>query len=215
MTSSARTWRAAGRSTVWNLRSGPRTPPRSTSSAISRIGESARFRWRSAAARASGRASSPRCRWARATSTAIQSRLRGYRVDKADPYGFSSRAAARDRVGGLRPRLRLGRHGVDGGAPGPKRARRARCRSTRFTWARGCACRKRKTAGSPTESSPRSWPPTRALRVHARRALAVAEHPFYPSWGYQVTGFFAPTSRFGTPQDFMWFVDHLHQEGSA
>ena len=43
--------------------------------------------------------------------------------------------------------------------------------------------------------------------------LPVAEHPFGGSWGYQVSSYYAPTARYGTPDDFRWFVDHLHQRG--
>jgi 1,4-alpha-glucan branching enzyme len=43
--------------------------------------------------------------------------------------------------------------------------------------------------------------------------LPVMEHPFYGSWGYESLGFFAPTSRYGSPQDFMYLVDCLHQHG--
>jgi len=63
------------------------------------------------------------------------------------------------------------------------------------------------------ELAPRLAQHVRALGFTHVELLPVAEHPFSGSWGYQVTGYYAPTARYGTPDDFRFFVDHLHQQG--
>src|SRR5207248_3126055 len=63
------------------------------------------------------------------------------------------------------------------------------------------------------ELAPRLADYVRGLGFTHVEFMPVMEHPFYGSWGYQVTGYFAPSSRYGTPQDFMFLIDHLHQNG--
>ncbi len=63
------------------------------------------------------------------------------------------------------------------------------------------------------ELAPRLASYVREMGFTHVQLLPVMEHPFYGSWGYQTTGYFAPSARFGTPQDFMFLVDTLHQAG--
>jgi 1,4-alpha-glucan branching enzyme len=63
------------------------------------------------------------------------------------------------------------------------------------------------------EIAPRLAEHLKALNFTHVELLPVMEHPFFGSWGYQSTGYFAPTSRYGTPQDLMAMIDLLHHEG--
>jgi len=63
------------------------------------------------------------------------------------------------------------------------------------------------------EAAPRLAAHAKKLGFTHIELLPVAEHPFAGSWGYQVSGYYAPTARFGTPDDFRFFVDHCHREG--
>jgi 1,4-alpha-glucan branching enzyme len=63
------------------------------------------------------------------------------------------------------------------------------------------------------ELAPRLCAHVKALGFTHIELMPVAEHPFSGSWGYQVSGYYAPTSRFGSPDDFRFFVDHCHANG--
>jgi 1,4-alpha-glucan branching enzyme len=143
----------------------------------------------------------------------VSSRYNGYRVEKADPFAFRQEHAPR--TASVVHDLAYSWEDNDWMA-----ARR------RHNSARGPISVYEVHLGSwmrvPEEGN--RWLSYRELAPklagHVRQTgfthvefLPVMEHPFYGSWGYQVTGFFAPTSRYGSPQDFMFLVDYLHQQG--
>jgi 1,4-alpha-glucan branching enzyme len=141
----------------------------------------------------------------------IRSRERGYAVDKADPFAFRSEVppATGSVVWDLEYRWGDGAWMKDRAARNALAAPMSIYEVHLGSWRRGEGGR---ILGY-REIAPLLAEYVKELGFTHVEFLPVMEHPFYGSWGYQCTGFFAPTSRYGSPQDFMFLVDHLHQNG--
>ncbi len=145
----------------------------------------------------------------------IRSRQHGYAVDKADPFAFwcetppktASIVRSLDYQWGDQEWMAQRRSRNDGQSP------IAIYECHLGSWARTEQDNGRFLTYA--ELAPKLAGYVRSMGYTHVELLPVMEHPFYGSWGYQTTGYFAPTSRYGTPQDFMGLVDHLHQRGVA
>jgi 1,4-alpha-glucan branching enzyme len=141
----------------------------------------------------------------------IISRYLGYQVDKADPLAFYDEVPPRtasivwnlDYTWGDQEWLaqRHARHAI--GAP------IAIYEVHLGSWMR--VPEEEHRSLSYRELAPKLVDHVRRLGFTHVEFLPLMEHPFYGSWGYQTTGYFAPTSRYGTPQDLMYLIDYLHQ----
>lgn len=145
----------------------------------------------------------------------IVSRHGGYRVDKADPFGFRQQEAPATAsvVWGLDYTWEDGEW---------MRARASQERDARATPMSiyevhlGSWMRVPEEGNRPLtyrELAPKLSEYVRKIGFTHVELLPVMEHPFYGSWGYETTGYFAATSRYGTPQDLMFLIDTLHREG--
>lgn len=143
----------------------------------------------------------------------IVSRHNGYRVEKADP--FATRAEKPPRTASIVWDLDYTWH--DGDWMSKRMGRQSHTAPMAIyevhlgSWMRVPAEGNRFL--SYTELAPKLAAHVKRLGFTHVEFLPVMEHPFYGSWGYQTTGYFAPTSRYGTPQEFMALVDYLHQQG--
>jgi 1,4-alpha-glucan branching enzyme len=143
----------------------------------------------------------------------VVSKHAGYRVDKADPYAFRTEAPPKTAsvVWDLAyewgdeewMRLRHRRNALD--------APYAVYEVHLGSWMRS-PDNPREVLGF-RDLAPKLADYAKRLGFTHVELMPIMEHPFYGSWGYQCTGYFAPSSRYGTPQDFMHFVDVLHQAG--
>ena len=145
----------------------------------------------------------------------IESALHGYKVDKADPFAFSAEVAPA--TGSVIAGLDYAWNDADWMA----RRRQVNALDAPISVYEVHLGSWRRSPDDPAKPlGYRDLAPQLAdycvqMGFTHVELLPVMEHPFYGSWGYQVTGFFAPTSRYGSPQDFMFLVDHLHQRGIA
>ncbi len=144
----------------------------------------------------------------------IRSRFKGYTVDKADPFAFATERppATASVIADLKVRPW---HDQDWMAT--RRARNA-LDAPMSIYEVHLGSWRRDPSNSERILSYGELAPM--LVEHVRRTgfthvelMPVAEHPFYASWGYQVTSFFAPSARYGTPADLMALIDTLHQAG--
>ncbi|MBI4431050.1 MAG: 1,4-alpha-glucan branching protein GlgB [Candidatus Omnitrophica bacterium] len=143
----------------------------------------------------------------------ITSRYHRYRVEKADPYAFFCEVPPRtasvvwnldypwNDAEWLKQRRESSGHGA------PVSIYEVHLGS----WMR--APEENNRSLSYREIAPKLAEYVKSMGFTHVELMPVMEHPFSGSWGYQTTGYFAPTSRFGTPQDFMYLVDTLHQHG--
>ncbi|MCL4244503.1 MAG: 1,4-alpha-glucan branching protein GlgB [Candidatus Dadabacteria bacterium] len=143
----------------------------------------------------------------------ISSRVKGYKVDKADPYAFRHESPPKTASIVWEPEYEWG------DAEWMKTRRDPNSLSSPLSiyevhlgsWMRVPEEGGRRLGYK--EIAPRLADYVKSTGFTHVELLPVMEHPFYGSWGYQVTGYFAPTGRYGAPEDFMFLVDTLHQNG--
>jgi 1,4-alpha-glucan branching enzyme len=143
----------------------------------------------------------------------VVSQHAGYKVDKADPYAF--RAETPPRTGSMVWDLAYEWHDAEW-MRGRKERNALDAPHSVYEVHLGSWMRSpddpQKVLGF-RDLAPRLAEYVKRLGFTHVELMPIMEHPFYGSWGYQCTGYFAPSSRYGTPQDFMYFVDVLHQHG--
>src|SRR5499425_271579 len=144
----------------------------------------------------------------------VESQYNGYRTDRADPYGFAAeiRPHTASRVWDLES------YSWQDGSWMAGRAKYNALDAPISIYEVHLGSWRRVPEEDNRWLSYREMAPVLADYVHNAgfthvELLPVMEHPFDGSWGYETTGYFAPSSRYGTPQDFMYFVDYLHQRG--